>query len=353
MFRGDFGLSPINKWRMFFLMLIPFVSCTAQKDLTYGNQLAELPLDIAKLLAEKDAPNKDGAMGRNKSTYFHVRFQLGLHNLVGFGLAAKNENALDYFLKAVEYSFQHQLTSGGFKLEIPRRYEGQGSPSESDLASGVAFFAASLGSGWYAINTNRWAQKSTQLEPMRHRLDGLKPQLKLTLDYLKSELEVLKLKDQHAPNRLLFDAVAFYTLGKLVVDDEALDMADELIGLATNQVDEAGYYIEGGGFDSSYNGVATALSFRLLLMGFSGHDLDKVAVKAMAWQVSRINDQGQISTSGNSRVNHSINGESFLGRKKDVDVGHTIEALMLSSLLLRQNGNLEIAKNVVKYYQEK
>lgn len=319
----------------------------------YGDSVGMLPVDLAAKLAEANAPNESGAMGRNKKEYFHVRFQRGMHHIAEYGLASKRTDVTDRFLTATEYSLQQQLPSGDFKLVIPSTLEDQGHPSIADRASGVAFFAASLGLGIYALESSKWFANSPECDTQRRRLVVIKPKLESTLAYLVEHREFLELADRRAPNRLLFDALAFVTLGKILNDAGALEIGSSFVEQAAAQVhDQDGYFIEGGGHDSSYNGVATALAFRLLMLNCHDHNLEPICLNAIRWQKGRVLATGEISTKGNTRVRPGDSGESFLGREKDVDVGHTVEALMLASQYFSDPASKEIATRIVKYYED-
>ena len=334
---------------LFVLSLIIATDAHAQTS-SYGNAISVVAEPIARILAEHNRPTEVGAMGRNKHGYFHVRFQLGMHYLANYGLVTKQSEEIETFITAAEYSYRFQLESGGFKLILPRKLSGQGTPSLADRVSGVAFFASSIGSGIYALETSDWFQKSSQHEKLQKRITLLKPKLRSTLEYLLQNQEYLKAADRHAPNRLLFDGLAFYSLGKILNNEEAISVAESFVGSAAKQVHENGYFIENGGFDSSYNGVAVALGLRLLMMGYEKDQLDTVCQKAIMWQRDKISDTGEIITVGNTRVNPHGGGESFLGRVKDVDVGHTVEAFLLASQWLENEKYTQLAEDILKYY---
>lgn len=320
----------------------------------YGDRVAELPVELTKKLAEVNAPNNIGAIGRNKSAYFHVRFQTGMHHIVDYGLASKKTRVIDRFLTAVAYSLNMQLPDGDFKLVIPDSLKDQAQPSMADRVSGVAFFASSLGLGIHALETNSWFMDTPQFALQRQHLATIKPKLRLTLEYLLKHQAYLETADKHAPNRLLFDALAFQTLGKILDSQEALVVASSFVTKAIAQVHpQDGYFIEAGGYDSSYNAVAVALTLRLLLMGDPDHDLKSICTQAIQWQEKRVLDSGEVSTEGNSRVRPKGSGESFLGRKKDVDVGHVVEAFMLASQALSDTNLKTVAQKVIAFYQRK
>ena len=151
----------------------------------------------------------------------------------------------------------------------------------------------------------------------------------------------------------MFNALAFYTLGQWLDEPAVLTVATEFIEQALSQIHPDGYFIEAGGHDSSYNGVATALCYRLLLLGHPHPALPEVCANAMSWQRTRLMPTGEINTAGNTRVKPEGLGESFMGRSKDVDVGHTIEALMLAAIYHSDESFLEQARQVLSHYLQK
>jgi hypothetical protein len=325
-------------------------STTFAQGPAYGSRVARLPQSIVAQLAEHNAPDGDGAMGRNRNGYFHVRLQAGMHHLADDAVAESRPEAAGQFFRAAEYSFRHQMADGDFSLVVPSGLKGQGLPRQADRASGVAFFASSLGAGIQALETSDWFTRSAECESLRQRLAALKPKVRKTLDYLLEHQELLQAADRRAPNRLLFDALAFHTLGKILHDEQAIKIASRIVGTALKQVHQDGYFIEGSGFDSSYNGVATALGFRLVLMGYGDDHLDAVCRKAVRWQRTRVAETGEIITRGNSRVDPDGQGESFLGRTKDIDVAHTVEAFMLASLQMDDTEYQDLARRVLAHY---
>lgn len=320
----------------------------AAESKAYGDTIAQLPTAITQVLAKHYRPNSIGAMGRNRQGYFHVRFQMGLHHLAHHAIASQSQTFLTQFVSALEYAFGRYTNDGSFQLVIPPEITNEGQPSPTDLASGVAFFISSAGSGLLAIRTSTWGQKTAQLQPFVQQLEAIEQMLAPTLEYLLKQRQLLETADQKAPNRLLINATAFMTLGQLLKDQAACNEARQLIAIAISQIHPDGYFIEGGGYDSSYNGVATATLLRLAIMENSDK-LQEIAKRALDWQLTRIASDGEILTAGNARV-HS-RGEAFLGRTKDVDVGHTLEALAIASVNQNQTSYVQIAERVYNHYR--
>ncbi|MCR9197960.1 MAG: hypothetical protein NXI04_04920 [Planctomycetaceae bacterium] len=343
------------------MLALALITTLLQTDIVpaeYGEQIASLPVHTARRLAEAHKPTANGAIGRNRAAYFHVRFQLGMHHLADYGLAARRADVIDRFLTAVEFSLQHQQADGDYRLVIPDALKNAGRPSVADRASGVAFFASSLGLGLYALETNGWFQESDDCAMARRRVQKIKPRLRATLDYLLTHQQTLKTADAEAPNRLLFDALAFESLGRLLSHKESQQVAASFVVRAVSLVDaQEGYFIEGGGFDSSYNAVATALALRLLMMDQQQPSLPPglrtVCKNAVRWQQQRVLKSGEVSTAGNSRVKPGEAGESFLGKKKGVDVGHIVEAFLLASHTMQDESLNALALHVLSFYEHR
>ena len=115
-----------------------------------------------------------------------------------------------------------------------------------------------------------------------------------------------------------------------------------------------GFFVEGGGYDSSYNGVATALAYRIASFTASRSILS-AANRSLAWQLTRILPSGEIVTKGNARVRNDGTGETFLGRHKDVDVGHTLEAIAMATAFgeIKESEADKRSAALVNFYRSK
>lgn len=181
----------------------------------YQDLINGLPEDFIRRIPE--APDELGALGRNKAGYFHVRFQLKMTCLSDFALRFEDEAALSAFFRTLEYAFSHQKEEGDFEIQLPEdlRNSPDYPPSAADLASGTAFFAYSLGLSLNYLQQSSWFQTTPDLQNYRDALAAYSPALDKLLAYLKESKELLQATDAQAPNRLLFDAIAFYIFGNL------------------------------------------------------------------------------------------------------------------------------------------
>lgn len=325
-----------------FLMVILFISCNSPEKAiletplctvdpslrfyTQNEMTAAFRNDVIEKLATSNQSDAYGALDRNRAAYFHVRFQMGISPLADYAVDAQNSTALEMVVRAVEYSFRYQEPDGGFLLEVPADLVNTGSITQGDKVSGIAFFYSALGSGLLALQDNAGYQAQTAA---KNRIESLIPKYQLSLNYLKSNISILKQADAEAPNRLFFDALAFYSMGRYLDDREAMKSGLDFASLAMAKKQPEGYFREGSGFDSSYQGVGIAIGFRLLSVLKSDETIrqslyDNLAC-ATRWEMTRIKSTGEISTEGNSRVYPG--GETFLGKEKQVAYSSVLVAL--------------------------
>ncbi len=312
------------------LCLLLGVNCTTEenkvtscdKDLisksnNFHELISSLPNYIVSGLTKN--PDSNGALGRNLDGYFHVRFQMDIGFLSSYACYFKSDDALQKFILATEYSFDRQKPEGDFELVIPNNLAYLGPPSQVDLVSGTSFFISAMGSSLVLLKQSPWFTNRPN-DALKQRLNALTSKFQLSLDYLKTQKEVLKNYDIVAPNRLFFDALAFYSLGSYLEDSEAKTIGLEFIELALTKQDSAGFFIEGDGFDSSYNGVSIRLGLVLLGMISAQDDVYKQLKNSLncsvQWQASRVLETGEISLAGNTRV--FPGGENFLGSAKEI-----------------------------------
>ncbi len=311
--------------------------------------IRQLPTEVIIGLTKE--PTAEGALGRNKDGYFHVRFQLDLGFLASYATRFSSDEALSKYILATEYSFARQKPTGDFELLIPANLLYLGQPSNGDLSSGISFFMSALGQSLVLLEQSTW-YKNRPTDQLTTRLINLKTKFQLGLAYLKTQKEVLKQYDADAPNRLFFDALAFYAMGTYLKDDQAKIMGIEFIELALAKQNVVGFYTEGGGFDSSYNGVSIRLALVLLGILPAQEPMYDRLIKSVScsvqWQASRILATGEISLQGNTRVYPG--GEQFLGQEKSVAWVDTLLAFNFTTTFSSDQSYLALAKKIQTFY---
>lgn len=306
---------------------------------------------ILQGIASIDIPTSAGAMGRNKQGYFHVRFQMGIAGQSDYAVTFQNIIALEYAIKAIEYSFAHQLPEGDFELIVPEDLTDQ-TPQAADLASGVSFFLSSVGLALINFEESAWYQ-SEALSSYKARIELLRPKIALAAAWLLERKALLEVADQQAPNRLFFNALALYSLGSWLNDEslQAAGLSFATLGIAKKT--EEGYFLEGDGWDSSYQGVALNVGFNLYSILPDGlilkEELWNCLSCASNWQRSRIKSTGEISTAGNVRVYPG--GEEFLGQEKQVDWIKSMLALYAMGYYSNQADFIQTATRIKQFYE--
>jgi hypothetical protein len=327
-------------------MLLSGLLVPAADDPGSATAAATADSRIVDLLARRVWPAADGALGRNQKGWFHARFQMGLHHLARRAVERQDAAEADAYVRALALAFAHQESDGGFQLRVPDALTGAPAARPTDLASGTAFFLASAGDGWLSLDRSPWFQADPICAPLRDRLTGFRPALGRAVAYLARQSDALLVADRAAPNRLLFDALAFHTGGLLLAEPALTATAARFRDAALALVDPGGWFIEGGGADSSYNAVACAVALRLRAAGDPDPRLEAVIDGAMAWQRSRIRPDGSVDLAGNTRV-RAAGGESFLGHAKGMDIPHLVEALLLDARRPGRAESLAVAERVV------
>lgn len=325
--------------------------CTVEnfKNTYSQNEVSKkLNIEILRNLAGANSADISGAMSKNKPGYIHVRFQMGITHLTDYAIISQDFHALEMAIKSIEYSFKYQLTDGNFKLIIPSDLQGI-EITDEDKISGVSFFMASLGLSLLAMDESQWFNNQLSL---KQRIIELRPKILLSLKYLQSKTDLLKNYDNEAPNRLLFDAIAFYSLGKLLNDTASSKIGIEFLNLALGKQSENGYFLELNGWDSSYQGVSLSNGFKLLSILDHHSDSWLKLYNSLScganWELSRVSSTGEISTEENTRVYSG--GETFMGEEKKVAFVSVALAFWNMYLYTEIKKYDDYAAKIVEYY---
>jgi hypothetical protein len=315
------------------------------------NQLIEaFDEAIIQGVASVDVPDPEGAMVRNKDGYFHVRFQMGISAQADWAIYNEDIQALEYSIKAIEYSFQHQTPVGDFQLMVPAELAGQ-LPTEADLASGVSFFLSSLGLALNAFDQSSWYNSSSIIS-YKSRIEALRPNIENAALWLLTKSDILEIADANAPNRLFYNALAFYSLGKWLGNDALKSAGISFASVAVEKKHPNGYFMEGEGWDSSYQGVGINVGFNLYTILADSEPLKPILWDCLScatnWQRSRILPSGEISTDCNTRV--FPGGEEFLGVVKQVDWIDTMIGFFMMSYLSNDASYFVKAEAVKSFY---
>jgi hypothetical protein len=142
---------------------------------------------------------------------------------------------------------------------------------------------------------------------------------------------------------LLLNALAYHSCGLLTGNLEAMLATSGLVDMALTMFLADGYFMERGGWDTSYQGVSLLAGNDLMLVGYpdTSGELEAVLRSAAHWLTSRIDSEGRLDWSGNTRT--CGGGEIFLGESKLVSVKEIFLALAYQGARSRNDELQEVA----------
>jgi hypothetical protein len=136
---------------------------------------------------------------------------------------------------------------------------------------------------------------------------------------LHAQSQILFDGDRNAPNRLLFDARAFLACGTIAEDASLRAAASQFVAEFVRSATSDGWFLEGGGWDTSYQAVSLDIGMdvvSLLPSGSARSELEASLGRGAAWLAARVLPDGRVDSQGNRRT--CSGGESFLGEPKQV-----------------------------------
>jgi hypothetical protein len=290
---------------------------------------------------------KNGAINDNKKRYTSVGMQRHSSKLIAYGILTKDIPLIDTGIKVIEYALSYQSFNGSFPNFLPEGGEG--------VPRSVSFFLQDIGRSLLLAQDSSWFQSSEQTSKLRARLKRVIPAITSSLNWLMSRDEELKKHDRVATNRIFFHALAYYLVGKALRKPDAMKMGEKFARMALKQQGKEGFFQEGKGYDTSYNGVSLQQALILYTNltpseGSLRQDLWTSIERSVGWQLKHFLPNGQLSTTGNTRIYSG--GERFLGKTKTVDYVPLIIALNYYAKLSRDANVQNVADRAFDFYKE-
>ncbi|GLQ18118.1 hypothetical protein [Maritalea porphyrae] len=299
--------------------------------------VAFLPAKVSPLLGRN---RKWGAM-------FSPRFQVGAGYALRVSLQAKNNSAVLLAFGAIKEGATAIDKNGAVNSSLPPEIAAKYKLKRQDLASAAAFY---LGDACLAIAALREEPKQAQMVGLDSLAD-LEGKLVRAANWLLSEQHILLVADKKAPNRLLFDALAFYSCGKLADDKDMQAAAVKFVSNAIELLRPDGSFEEGGGTDTSYQAVAVRVGFDLISAGYDPERLAAEMEIAVDWLIRLIDRSGRLNSSQNSRT--CGGDESFIGQPKNVAITEVFRAVLAAGVYTNDEVKVEKAKLLAAYYGQK
>jgi hypothetical protein len=295
-----------------------------------------------------DVDRNNGAVGLNKQGYVSVGLQRHSSELLAYGLLTKDLGLIDTSIKVLEYSFARQQPDGSFQT------------TAKSLTSGIsaqdgAFFFHDVGHSLQLAKNSDWFQNAAETANLRSRLNKLSTPIGKSLTWLTQQQPVLQSIDKSGTNRLFIDANAYYLTGKAIGRSDAVTAGTNFVRTALQQQSSEGFFLERGGYDSSYNAVSLRHAIVLYTnlgsdAGSLRQDLWKAIEKGINWQLTRIAPSGEVLTQGNTRILPSGEQYALTGTVKKVDYKEVVLALDYYAKLTG-NAIVQDAANRVRNYR--
>jgi len=147
------------------------------------------------------------------------------------------------------------------------------------------------------------------------------------ITWLGSQQVALLRENGKSPNRLLIAANAFVLSGMVLRSDDMITAGRFYITKALACYNaEKGFFIEHGGGDSSYQ-ATNIMTLLYLQMCLPDPQWAATLRQALAWQVARIDANGEVSITGNFRTGNSQ--EVYRGKPKGINHAEVIQSLVI------------------------
>lgn len=286
-----------------------------------------------------------GAADANRTQPVSVRYQYrGLWQarlaLIYAGVDIGSPTPTDYIYRA------STAWEWSFDILNPTGYFENGESVDPTIAiEGDTFFM-----GAYA-DTYLLVEDTPGLGALLTAYQLYEPRVDLSMGWLNTNVAYIVSATSQTPNRALFAAVAFYLNGLIRGNATWANQGISLYNIAMGMRHIDGYFLEKGGYDSSYQAVSM---FNMAYLFFAATDAGvKATIKAdlqiaCDWMITRIASTGEISTVGNSRT--GPDGEvGSDGKVKLVNYGEVALALYYCAFILNDITLAETANSVINY----
>ncbi len=315
----------------------------SKPSLTEYQILRKIPRARLRALIGNSIPDKDGFVGTNARAgqWIEAGTQRGSCRTVIYGVVADDLAMADDAWRGVEAAFSRQLEDGRFEANV-----------RPNGASAKPFGAAVETSYFFLQEVGRMVliiRESPHESHFRSRLAVLEPKIRRGMAFVDSGYETIIEKSTHSVNRIVIAAKAFGLCGLVLKDQHLIATSRRLVAHALKQRDEEGVFIEKGGRDSSYN-VVSILFGQCLALYLPIPEFEAALPKAVAWQLTKVRENGQVDVTGNTRT--GVGKEiSYFGDPKVVNYGEVVQALTLYGLVKRDKAALAAAERAFEYWK--
>jgi hypothetical protein len=324
-----------------FLALSVFGAGTRAPAILEYDVLRSFPPGRLAALSAGDKPDAQGLTGANhiNGSWLEAGPQRGSCRGVVAAVVAGDLSAADDAWRGIDVAFAHQRADGGFEAEIrPNR---QSARPHGAAVETAYFFLQELGRMILVI------RQSPYEAHFHARIAALEPKIRHACAFISAGYDTIILKSSHAVNRIVIAAKAFGACGLVLQDDSLVATSRRLIAHALTLRDADGVFIENGGRDSSYN-VVSILYGQQLALHLPLPDFEAALAAAVAWELTRIRETGEVDVTGNTRTGVGKE-KSYTGQPKNVNYNEVTLALTYYGLAHHDAAALGAADRVFAY----
>ncbi|MFH0793433.1 MAG: hypothetical protein V2A74_05310 [bacterium] len=282
--------------------------------------------------------DETGAASRNIGGFKELSAQRVAPKMIARGIADNDAALVERGVRGIEYGFEQQNPDGSFRNGLGVAID------DPDALEANTFFLQGVGHGYLLVSQSQFKD---QFLP---RLDALKPKIAKALDWLSPRKETLRQKAMDAPNRLVFDGLAFKLNGIVLSNAAFQETGDWFVGEYLKSQRPDGVFVEHEGHDSSYQAAGM---LKLQVYGIYCDDpalksrINAAIHKGIAWEKTRINDSGEVSVEGNTRTGKRR--EKFAGEYKVVSYPEVVECFLYYAKMNGDRQSDVLARRIVDY----
>lgn len=293
------------------------------------------------------AKDKSGLIGRNHSwgRLYSPRFQLGSGKALRFTLHQRDFTKIELAYLALDTGLKNITPNGLLPSHLPSSISKGKKLKPGDVASAASFYLGDACMGMLAL---QHSQQGTKVISQKKRNNTISKLVRAS-GWLLDQEKILLQYDKNAPNRLLFDALAFYACGKLGKQNKLKEKSKLFVQKALALQSPKGFFREGGGWDTSYQAVAIVVGKDLLLAGYASEDLGQALYKASNWLANRVLATGRVNSAGNRRTCEG--GESFFGKQKRLSLIDVFSAMAYMGIMHKKQDFISKAQQIVMWYE--
>lgn len=313
------------------------------KSVTEYELLRRIPKERLRALIGESLPDEKGFIGTNHRAgqWIEAGTQRGTCRVVIYGVVTGDLAAADDAWRGIDATFARQREDGGFEANV--RPNGTSAKPLGAAVETAYFFLQELGRAILVI------RQSPHEKHFHDRIVAVEPKMRRAIAFVAAGYDTIIKNSSHAVNRIFIAAKAFGLCGLALKDEQLIATSRKLVAHGLTRRDKDGIFIENGGRDSSYN-AASILFGQTLALHLPIPEFEAALPKAVAWQITRVRENGEVDVTDNTRT--GVGKEpSYFGEPKRVNYGEVVQALTMYGLLHNDKSALAAAERAFTYWQ--